>query len=103
MSFTDLHCHLLPGIDDGPRNWQTTLAMARLAVAEGIRTIVATPHQLGRYEVKLYVSPVGEILRAEFPERVVLINEALVALNDLRNVGQRFDASPQRRQPIRRH
>ena len=51
VPFTDLHCHLLPGIDDGPRNWQTTLAMARLAVAEGIRTIVATPHQLGRYEV----------------------------------------------------
>jgi protein-tyrosine phosphatase len=50
LPFTDLHCHLLPGIDDGPRNWETSLAMARLAVAEGISAIVATPHQLGRYE-----------------------------------------------------
>src|SRR5438105_1970888 len=48
--FTDIHCHLLPQIDDGPKDWEASLAMARLAVANGIRTIVATPHQLGRYE-----------------------------------------------------
>jgi protein-tyrosine phosphatase len=48
--FTDIHCHLLPQIDDGPKDWDATLAMARMAVAEGIRTIVATPHQLGNYE-----------------------------------------------------
>ena len=48
--FIDVHCHLLPGIDDGPRDWHATLDLARLAAAEGIRTIVATPHQLGRYE-----------------------------------------------------
>jgi protein-tyrosine phosphatase len=50
LPFADLHCHLLPGIDDGPKNWKTSLAMARQAVAEGIGVIVATPHQLGRYE-----------------------------------------------------
>jgi protein-tyrosine phosphatase len=48
--FTDIHCHLLPRIDDGPKDWEATLAMARMAVAEGIRTIVATPHQLGNYK-----------------------------------------------------
>ncbi len=48
--FTDIHCHLLPQIDDGPKDWETSLAMARMAVANGIGTIVATPHQLGRYE-----------------------------------------------------
>jgi protein-tyrosine phosphatase len=40
----DVHCHLLPGIDDGSPDWETTLAMARLAVADGITAIVATPH-----------------------------------------------------------
>ncbi len=40
----DLHCHLLPGIDDGAPDWETTLSMARVAAADGIRTIVATPH-----------------------------------------------------------
>jgi protein-tyrosine phosphatase len=47
--FVDLHCHLLPGIDDGPTCWAESLAMARLAAADGISTVVATPHQLGAY------------------------------------------------------
>ena len=45
----DIHCHLLPEIDDGATDWETALEMARLAVADGISTIVATPHQLGSY------------------------------------------------------
>ncbi len=40
----DLHCHLLPGIDDGPPDEATSLAMARIAVADGIRTTACTPH-----------------------------------------------------------
>ena len=40
----DLHCHILPGIDDGPSTMVEALAMCRGAVADGIRTIVATPH-----------------------------------------------------------
>ncbi|MCA9185549.1 MAG: CpsB/CapC family capsule biosynthesis tyrosine phosphatase [Pirellulaceae bacterium] len=48
--FVDIHCHLLPGIDDGAQNWDETLAMAKMAVDDGITTIIATPHQLGNYE-----------------------------------------------------
>lgn len=40
----DMHCHILPGVDDGARDLQEALEMARIAVADGIRTIVATPH-----------------------------------------------------------
>jgi protein-tyrosine phosphatase len=40
----DLHCHLLPGIDDGAPDIETSLAMARIAVEDGIRTIACTPH-----------------------------------------------------------
>jgi protein-tyrosine phosphatase len=40
----DLHCHLLPGIDDGARDIAESLAMLRLAAADGIATLVATPH-----------------------------------------------------------
>ncbi|MDG4561594.1 MAG: capsular biosynthesis protein [Candidatus Competibacter sp.] len=40
----DLHCHLLPGIDDGAPDLETTLAMARIAVADGIEVIACTPH-----------------------------------------------------------
>ncbi|HUG68491.1 MAG TPA: CpsB/CapC family capsule biosynthesis tyrosine phosphatase [Pirellulaceae bacterium] len=48
-TFVDIHCHLVPGIDDGAKSWQESLAMARMAVADGIETIVVTPHQLGGY------------------------------------------------------
>ena len=47
--FVDIHCHLLPDLDDGARGWEETLAMAELAAADGISAIVATPHQLGNY------------------------------------------------------
>ena len=40
----DLHCHLLYGIDDGPKSLDTTLEMARIAVADGIETTFCTPH-----------------------------------------------------------
>jgi protein-tyrosine phosphatase len=40
----DLHCHLLPGIDDGPATMEQTVAMAHAAVADGSRVVVATPH-----------------------------------------------------------
>jgi len=49
QAFIDLHCHLLPEIDDGAASLEESLAMARLAVTEGIHTIVATPHQLGNF------------------------------------------------------
>lgn len=40
----DLHCHILPHLDDGPRTWEESLQMAELAINDGIQTIVATPH-----------------------------------------------------------
>ncbi|MGQ9502984.1 MAG: tyrosine-protein phosphatase [Anaerolineae bacterium] len=43
----DTHCHILPGLDDGATSLDESLAMARLAVADGIQQIVATPHQEG--------------------------------------------------------
>ena len=42
----DLHCHILPGLDDGPRDLETSLEMARMAVADGITTIACTSHIL---------------------------------------------------------
>jgi protein-tyrosine phosphatase len=40
----DLHCHLLPGIDDGASDEVTALEMARIALDDGIRCIACTPH-----------------------------------------------------------
>lgn len=40
----DLHCHILPGLDDGAATIDEALAMARMAVADGITTVVASAH-----------------------------------------------------------
>lgn len=42
----DLHFHCLPGIDDGPPGWDEAVALCRAAAADGVETIVATPHVL---------------------------------------------------------
>ena len=41
----DIHCHILPNMDDGPETLDETLEMCRMALADGTTTIVATPHQ----------------------------------------------------------
>ena len=47
----DLHCHMLPGIDDGAPDGGVALAMARCAVADGITVTACTPHIYpGMYE-----------------------------------------------------
>ena len=40
----DIHCHYLPGVDDGPQDLQSGLGLAKAAVANGIHTAVLTPH-----------------------------------------------------------
>lgn len=45
----DIHCHLLPGLDDGPDTLEKSLEMAEAAIADGITHVVATPHASDRY------------------------------------------------------
>src|SRR6267378_6661382 len=45
----DLHCHILPGLDDGPVTIEESVAMAESAIAEGITRVVATPHSSSEY------------------------------------------------------
>jgi protein-tyrosine phosphatase len=40
----DIHCHILPTIDDGAKSWEMTAEMCRIAAGDGITHIVATPH-----------------------------------------------------------
>jgi protein-tyrosine phosphatase len=48
--FVDLHCHCAPGLDDGPRSHRQSLALCRALALDNIGTVVATPHQLGRFD-----------------------------------------------------
>lgn len=62
----DLHCHILPGLDDGPDSFSESVAMAELAAADGVSRIVATPHINH-----------GEISAALIRERVDQLNDLL--------------------------
>jgi protein-tyrosine phosphatase len=64
----DLHCHILPGVDDGPESQDESLSMARKAVEDGIYAIVATPHTLNG----IYINPIKEVTL-----RVAALQEAL--------------------------
>ncbi|MGP0047435.1 MAG: tyrosine-protein phosphatase [Solirubrobacteraceae bacterium] len=66
----DLHCHVLPGLDDGPATLEDSLALCRAARAGGTRTLVATPH-LGWHHPGVDAAAVHS--------RVVEVNQALRA------------------------
>ena len=46
MNLFDIHCHILPGVDDGSRNSEMSMDMLRIAYEEGTRKIVLTPHYM---------------------------------------------------------
>jgi protein-tyrosine phosphatase len=69
----DIHTHILPGVDDGARDLAESLAMARLAVADGLTHLFATPHHrdytsLSRLEVAQRVANLqAELDKADIP------------------------------------
>jgi protein-tyrosine phosphatase len=72
----DLHCHILPGIDDGAPTLEVALAMARAAVNDGIKTIACTPHIYpGLYENS---QPIISAAIAEFEQALQQQNIPLV-------------------------
>ncbi|MCY9006787.1 tyrosine-protein phosphatase [Peribacillus frigoritolerans] len=64
----DIHCHILPGIDDGSADMNESMNMARKAVEAGITHIFATPHHLN----EKYVNVKSNII-----DRAVMLNENL--------------------------
>lgn len=64
---TDLHCHILPELDDGSGSFEESLAMAAMAANHGIHHIVATPHCItnGAQDVIASVAMLQELLTEE--------------------------------------
>jgi len=74
----DLHCHILPALDDGPANLDFSLAMARTAVEADVQIVAATPHVRADYEgvtadriAKATDELNGRIAADELPLRVI--------------------------------
>jgi protein-tyrosine phosphatase len=63
----DLHCHILPGLDDGAATLEDSLGMAEVAAADGITTMVATPHIRDDHPFRL----------DELPARLDALNRAV--------------------------
>jgi protein-tyrosine phosphatase len=45
----DIHCHILPALDDGAKSLEESLQMAEMAIEDGITHVVATPHANGEF------------------------------------------------------
>jgi protein-tyrosine phosphatase len=95
----DVHCHCLPGIDDGPESLDDALDLCEALVADGITTVVASPHQLGVYdgynaaaEVRAAVAELAaELETCDIPLEIlpgadVRVDERLVRLIEADNV-----------------
>jgi len=63
----DIHCHILPGLDDGPDSFEESLQMAEMAIADGITHVVATPHASSMYA---FDAPTVKSLRDELQQKV---------------------------------
>jgi len=68
----DVHCHCLPGLDDGPATTSEAIALCKALVADGIATVIATPHQLGRFdscydgpEIRQVVADLNQVLKEQ--------------------------------------
>jgi len=95
----DLHCHILPGIDDGPADIGESLDMARQAVLNGIHILVATPHsQNGMYinsndDICRHVREINRILEDLTIQLVVLSGAEEHIRPDLGHAGIRRNIS----------
>ncbi len=68
----DLHCHILPGVDDGAADIVESIQMARIAAKEGIKKIIAAPH--------VPFTNASDNFNGEYASRV--IDEQVALLND---------------------
>ncbi|NCB94690.1 MAG: capsular biosynthesis protein [Clostridia bacterium] len=54
LELTDIHCHLIPGVDDGAKDMETAQRMLRAEYKDGVRRIIVTPHyRRGMFETPL--------------------------------------------------
>jgi len=87
----DIHCHILPGLDDGAETFEIACAMAEMAVVDGITHIIATPHACDAYEF------VPDLVRARQSELQALYKDRLkiatgcdfhLSFENLRDIGR---------------
>ena len=53
----DIHCHIVPGVDDGSRNYEETEKLLRMEYEQGVRNIIVTPH----FRFKMFETPIDRM------------------------------------------
>ena len=91
----DLHCHILPGLDDGPSTMEESLAMAETAVADGITHVVATPHSNERYLFDFaHVRELRDELQTQIGDRLQFASGCDFHMNPENLLALRENAAP---------
>jgi len=74
----DIHSHILPGLDDGAKDWEESLAMAEKAVQDGTTKMIATPHHKnGMFDTEPeQIRERVELLRGKLAEREIALEIA---------------------------
>lgn len=92
----DLHCHILPNVDDGAASLEEALAMARFCVRDGITHVVATPHcnphcRMLREDVLPHVARLNEEL-TEAGVPLLILPGSEIQINDTAEYRREFEA-----------
>lgn len=92
----DLHCHILPGIDDGAQTIDDSIAMAQKALDDGIKTILCTPHYTYQFDnTKEIIQKKVKLLQAEFDHREIPVK--LVAGQEIHLTGDLLEQIKQKK------
>lgn len=90
--FVDVHCHLLPGIDDGSKNMEMTMKMIKIAYEEGIRHMITTPHyhpRRGEADADVIDGIFGQtrsMIRAVYPDMEIYEGNEIYYRQDAKNM-----------------
>jgi len=95
----DIHCHILPGLDDGADSLETACAMAEMAIADGITHVIGTPHASPSHAfVPELIRERRDELQARFEGRLTLatgcdFHLSFENLQEIRHNAERFTLS----------
>lgn len=87
--FTDMHTHLLPGVDDGAESMSQSLRLLRMAWENGTRTLVLTPHYRGKYKqntpamLQEDFAWLCEMVKTELPDMKLYLGQEIAYENDV--------------------
>ena len=71
--YTDIHSHVLPGVDDGARDMDMSMEMLRHAYEQGIRRMIVTPHHnVNREKMLKLIAALQAQMRLNFRRRRIL-------------------------------